>query len=98
MSLEIKSQDKILEAWAADGLFEIKHAVDVNDVAPLGWSHDVDVFETAVKVLLIVEVLLRYGCGGSLIGVLKELRSTLMTRMGHEYWIEKTGQIVDMID
>ena len=94
MSLEMKSQDRV-EEWVVDGLSAIKEAVDKEDDTPLGWSHDVEIFETIMKVILLVEILLRYGHGGvKLVGVLEELKSIMMKRNCHEYWIEKIGEII----
>ena len=95
MSLEIKSHDNVLEKWAIDGLSAIKEIIEKEDDTPLGWSHDVDVFETIMKVFLLVEVLLRYGRGGEkLVGVLEELKSIMIKRNCHEYLIAKIAEII----
>ena len=95
MSLEMKSHDTVLEEWAADGLSAIKEIIEREGDTPLGWSYDVDVFETIKKVFLLVQVLLRYGRGGGkLVGILEELKSTLIKRNCHGYWIEKLGEII----
>ena len=95
MSLDMEPQGTVFEKWVIDGLSAIKEIVENEDDMPLGWSHDIDVFETILKVFLLVEALLRYGRGGgNLIGVLEELNSTMIKRNCHEYLIEKIREII----
>lgn len=94
MSMEIKSQENtILENWTADAGFAIKEVVEMKNDIVLGWSHDIDVFETVMKVVLLVEVLLRYGRGGIVSRVLEELKNAMTTKESHEFWIEKVEEI-----
>ena len=93
MSMEFRSQDSQLEDWITEVLLAMKLVAESKVDTPLGWSHDVDVFETVMKIILLADVLLRYGRGGKLIGALEEVRDSMTERESHEFWVEKIERI-----
>jgi hypothetical protein len=95
--LELGSYNDVLEKWATEGLLAVKEAIETNEDPPLGWSHDVDVFETVMKLLLMVEIILRYGCGAGLAGPIETVKQAVAGRRSHEVWLEKMEEISSRI-
>ena len=66
MSLELEVLDLGLETWAVDSMGTVREVVEVKEDTPLWWNHDVELFESVVKLFMLVEIMLRYGRGKNL--------------------------------
>ena len=93
MSLGLGPLDLGLENWATDGMKAIREVVDSKEDTPLGWSHDVDPFEAAVKLFMLVEIMLRYGRGKSLGPAIEQLRKAMFEKKCHGFWVKKMGEL-----
>lgn len=93
LCLESGSGNDILRKWAAEGLLVVKEVIELNDDTPLGWSHDVDAFETVMKLFLTVEIILRYGRGAGVIDTIEAVKQKMVARSSHEVWLEKVEKI-----
>ena len=93
MSLELEPMDWGLESWTVDGLEAVKEVIEMKEDTPLGWSHDVDLFESVVKLLMVVEIFLRYGRGGNLGNTLEPLKRAMGEKKCHGFWVEKIVEL-----
>ena len=90
MSLEITAMDLGLESSTADGISAFKEVIETKDDTPLGWSHDVDLFESVVKMFMVVEVLLRYGRDAKFGSQLEQLKNVMGEKKCHEFWVKES--------
>jgi len=93
MSLELEPIDLGLEGWAVDGLDAVKELIEMKEDTPLGWGHDVDLFESVGKLFMVVEILLRYGRGRNLGNVLEQLKQFMGEKKCHGFWVKKIGEL-----
>src|SRR5271154_141481 len=93
MSLELDPMDLGLERWTVEGLEAVKEVIETKEDTPLGWSHDVDLFESVVKLFMVVEILLRYGRGRNLGNTLEPLKNAMGEKKCHGFWIEKIVEL-----
>jgi hypothetical protein len=94
MEAEDKSESNdVLVEWVIDALDAIKDAVQSKEDAVLGWSHDIDAFESVMKVFTVVAVLLRYGKAGDLLTPLGQLKEVMSRRSIHDVWKERVDDI-----
>jgi hypothetical protein len=93
MGLELGPVDLRLERWTVDGLEAVKGVIEMKEDILLGWNHDVDLFESVVKLFMVVEILLRYGRGGKLGNVLEQLKKGIDERKCHGFWVKNIGEL-----
>ena len=93
MSLELGVLDLGLETWAVDSMGAVREVVEAKEDTPLGWSHDVELFESVVKLFMLVEIMLRYGRGKNLGTALEQLRRAIIEKKCHGFWIEKIAEL-----
>jgi hypothetical protein len=82
------SNDELVN-WVINGLDAIAQAIEIKDDEILGWTHDIDAFESVMKIFLMTEVLQRYGKATNLAHPLGELTQITSRRSTHEIWLEK---------
>ena len=98
MSLGMKSNSSGLVHWAKNGVSALKTIIERRHDVPLGWSHEIEVFESVMKLFKTMEVLLRYGRAGELTEKFEELKEIMTKRKSHELWIEKIGGLLSIIE
>ena len=93
MSLELEVLDLGLESWVVDSMEVIREVVEAKEDTPLGWSHDIESFESVVKSFMLVEIMLRYGRGKKLGTPLEQLRRAMVEKKCHGFWIKKIAEL-----
>jgi hypothetical protein len=82
--------------WAEQGVSEIRRVVDGYEDGPLGWSSEIEFFEAVVKILLLCQELLKHDCGKGVLDLkLEELKSVMLEKKSHEYWIAKLEVLLE---
>ena len=85
--------DNRLMTWTKEGLTAIMKVVAAVDDTVLGWSQENDIFESIMKVLLVIEVMVRYGKAGEVHKLVEETRDIMVKRKSHAVWREKLEEI-----
>jgi hypothetical protein len=93
MCTESASDDDALLDWVEKSISEIRDVIEFHDDVPLGWASDMDAFESATKVFIIVEALQRYGYNKRVMMLTKGLENTMSKLKGYEIWKEKMEEI-----
>jgi hypothetical protein len=93
MSLELDLLDLGLESWAVDSMGAIREVVEAKEDTPLGWSHDIELFESVVKLFMLVEIMLRYGRGKKLGTALEQLKRAMIEKKCHGFWVKKIAEL-----
>jgi hypothetical protein len=93
MCTESSSDDDALLDWVEKSISEIREVIEFNDDVPLGWTRDMDAFESATKVFIIVEALQRFGYNKRDMMLTKGLENTMSRLKGYEIWKEKMEEI-----
>lgn len=94
-SRQTRTEQKPFVEWAEQGISAFREVAEGHEDTPLGWSSEVDLFEAVVKALLLSGALLKHGCGKGVLNLrLKELKSVLVKKKSHGYWISKVEGIL----
>jgi hypothetical protein len=67
--------------------------IRTTDDKPLGWSREVDVFESVVKLFMLIDVMLRYLPQTELRDAFERLREFMVEAHSHPFWVERVDKL-----